>query len=219
MYNLYQFIAYFYIVIVLSILWSRDGFDEISRTTFRIVGPIMKCSQMLQYLEFLHSLVGYTKGSALFPFLQVTGRNFVLFAIINNEPRIQVMPVVFILFLVWASVELIRYPYYIGSLMNKEISLLTWLRYTVWIVLYPLGFLCEGTVLLRSVPFFEETKQFTVQLPNPWNFTFDMVAFMKIYMGFVLLPGIYLVMKHMTKLRAKKLQKPRIKNTRSKKLS
>lgn len=215
MYNLYQFIAYFYIVLVLSITLSRDGFTrEISKTTYKTVGPAMKCNQILQYLEFLNALVGYTKGSPLFPFLQVTGRNFVLFAIIHVESRIQEMPVVFVLFMVWSLVELIRYPYYIISLVKKEVPLLTWLRYTVWIVLYPLGFLCEGTVLLRSLPFFEETKRFTVEMPNKWNFTFDMVAFMKIYMGFILLPGLYIVMKHMTKLRTKKLKKPIIHRTK-----
>lgn len=214
MYNLYQFIAYFYIVLVLSIELSRDGFIEVSKSAYRTVGPAMKCSQILQYLEFLNALVGYTKGSPLFPFLQVTGRNFVLFAIINTESRIQEMPVVFILFMVWSMVELIRYPYYIISLVKKEIPFLTWLRYTVWIVLYPLGFFCEGTVLLRSLPFFEETKRFTMAMPNKWNFTFDMVTFMKIYMGFILLPGLYVVMNHMTKLRTKKLKKPTIHQTK-----
>lgn len=210
MYNLYQFIAYFYIVLVLSIIWSRDGLNEVSKTTYKTIGAMMRCSQALQYLEFLNALVGFTKGSPLFPFLQVTGRNVVLFAVIHSESRMQEMPVIFVLFLIWSTVELIRYPYYIISLLNKEVPLLTWLRYTIWIVLYPMGFLCEGTVLLRSLPYFEETKRFTVQMPNKWNFTFDMVAFMKIYMGFILLPGLYIVMKHMTKLRAKKLQRPNI---------
>lgn len=210
MYNLYQFIAYFYIVLVLSITFSRDGFNEVSKITYKTVGAAMRCSQALQYLEFFHALVGYTKGAALFPFLQVTGRNFILFAIIHAESRIQEMPVVFVLFMVWSIVELIRYPYYIISLVKKDIAGLTWLRYSVWIVLYPLGVLCEGTILLRSLSFFEETKRFTIEMPNKWNFTFDMVSFMKFYMGLVLLPGLYFVMKHMTKLRAKKLKKPRI---------
>lgn len=210
MYNAYQFIAYFYIVLVLSITLSRDGYSETSKIAYHTVGAAMRCSQTLQYLEFLNALVGFTKGSALFPFLQVTGRNFVLFAIVNAEPRIQVMPAVFLVFMIWSLVELIRYPYYVISLLKKEIPSLTWLRYTVWIILYPLGALCEGTILLRSVPFFEETKRYTIAMPNKWNFAFDMVTFMKIYMGLILLPGLYFVMKHMTKLREKKLKKPKI---------
>lgn len=210
MYNFYQFIGYFYIVLVLSISLSRDGFTEVSKITYKTVGAAMRCSQTLQYLEFLNALVGYTKGSPLFPFLQVTGRNFILFAIIHAETRIQEMPVVFALFMVWSLVELVRYPYYIIAILKKDIPTLTWLRYSIWIVLYPLGVLCEGTILLRSLPLFEETKRFTISLPNKWNFAFDMVSFMKIYMGFVLLPGLYVVMKHMTKLRANKLKKPTI---------
>lgn len=48
---------------------------------------------------------------------------------------------------------LLRYPYYIiriYSLGESTIAIiLTWLRYTVWIPLYPLGFFCEGIVILR----------------------------------------------------------------------
>lgn len=215
MYNLYQFIAYFYISLVLLIILSRDGFAGVSKVTYKTVGPVMKCSQALQYLEFLHALVGYTKGSPLFPFLQVTGRNFILFGIINAESRIHEMPVVFVLFMVWSLVEVIRYPYYLLSVLKKEIRLLTWLRYSIWIILYPLGFLCEGTVLIRSISFFEETKRFTIEMPNTWNFTFDMVALMKIHMTLTLPIGLVTVLTHMRKLRAKKLSTPNIRRIKS----
>lgn len=214
MYNLYQFIAYFYITLVLLITLSRDGFAGVSKVTYKTVGPVMRCSQAMQYLEFLHALVGYTKGSALFPFLQVTGRNFILFGIIHAESRIHEMPVVFVLFMVWSLVEVIRYPYYLISILKKEVALLTWLRYTIWIPLYPLGFLCEGTVLIRSISFFEETKRFTVEMPNKWNFTFDMVALMKIHMTLTLPIGLVLVLMHMRKLRTKKLATPNIRRAK-----
>lgn len=209
MYNLYQFIAYFYIFLVISIELNRDGLVEASKETFKTVGPAMKCSQILQYLECLHALVGYTKGSALFPFLQVSGRNLVLFGVINSEPRIQHKPIILCLFLVWSSVELIRYPYYIITLLKKEIQWLTWLRYSVWVILYPLGFMCEGLVLLISLSHFEESKRYTVALPNKWNFTFNMVNYLKMHMT-LMLPGLYIVMKHMQAQRSKKLKKPTV---------
>ena len=37
-----------------------------------------------------------------------------------------------------------RYPYYALSVINYEVKQLTWLRYTAWIPLYPIGFTCEG---------------------------------------------------------------------------
>ena len=45
------------------------------------------------------------------------------------------------------------------------------LRYTIWIPLYPIGFICEGVIALRNIPYFEETEQFSVLLPNRLTFT------------------------------------------------
>ena len=39
-------------------------------------------------------------------------------------------------------------------------------RYTIWVPLYPIGFICEGVIALRNIPYFEETEQFSIQLPN-----------------------------------------------------
>ena len=35
-------------------------------------------------------------------------------------------------------------------------------RYTLWIPLYPLGFICEGVIALRNIPYFEETDKYTL---------------------------------------------------------
>lgn len=68
-----------------------------------------------------------------------------------------------------------------------------------------MGTICEGIIILRNIPYFEETKRFTIELPNRWNFMFCMPTFMKIYLLILILPGIYLLMTHMSKARAKKL--------------
>ena len=41
-----------------------------------------------------------------------------------------------------------RYPFYMLSSINREIKLITWLRYTAWIPLYPMGFTFEGNIFL-----------------------------------------------------------------------
>lgn len=98
-----------------------------------------------------------------------------------------------------------RYPYYITLLYKKENGFLTWLRYTIWIPLYPLGFLCEGIVVLRSIVYLEETQKFTVSLPNPCNFTFHFPTFLRVYLLFFFVPGMYTLMSYMYKARSKKL--------------
>lgn len=44
-----------------------------------------------------------------------------------------------------------RYPYYMLRVYDVNVSIITWLRYTIWIPLYPFGFILEGVVILRWV--------------------------------------------------------------------
>ncbi|CAK9808848.1 Very-long-chain (3R)-3-hydroxyacyl-CoA dehydratase [Anthophora quadrimaculata] len=208
-YNLCQFVGFTYILIVMGIIYSRDGPASI-KETYRTVGNAMKFIQLLQFLEVLHSLFGYTKSSTLMSLVQVGGRIFILFTMIEAEPRMQTKPVVFYLFFVWSTVEVFRYPYYITQLLKIEISFLTWLRYTIWMPLYPLGFLCEGIMILRNIPYFEETQKFTVSLPNSWNFAFHFPSFLKIYLLIFCLPLIYMLMSRMNQMRYKKLCKSKL---------
>ncbi|XP_055922148.1 very-long-chain (3R)-3-hydroxyacyl-CoA dehydratase [Eupeodes corollae] len=203
-YNLCQFVGFTYVLLVMSVLYYRDGPDSMSKI-YETVGNPLKFCQLLQYLEVLHPIFGYTKGGPLIPFCQVTGRNFVLFVMLTLEPRMQTKPVVFYVFCIWALVEVVRYPYYITQMFESDIGLLTWLRYTIWIPLYPMGILCEGIIILRNIPYFEETKRLSVELPNKWNFAFDMPSFLKVYLIVLVLPGTYLLMTYMAKARAKKL--------------
>lgn len=205
-YNLFQFIGFMYILVVMGIRYSRDNADSMPGT-YEAVGNALKFIQLIQYLEVMHPIFGYTKGGALIPFLQVSGRNFVLFAMLEHEPRMMTKPVVFYLFVMWSLVEVVRYPYYLTQLFKFEIGLLTWLRYTIWIPLYPLGVLCEGIVILRNIPYFEETKRLSLEMPNKLNFAFHMPTFLYFYLTFLLFPGIILMMSHMQKVRAKKLGK------------
>ena len=47
-------------------------------------------------------------------------------------------------------IYLIRYPFYGLRAFNYELYAITWLRYNAWIVLYPLGFICEGQNIQKS---------------------------------------------------------------------
>ncbi|CAH0399555.1 unnamed protein product [Chilo suppressalis] len=207
LYNLFQFVGYTYILAVIGVRYAKLGYDSVA-DTYEHVGPAMKFVQLMQYLEVMHPMFGYTRGGVLTPFLQISGRAMVLFVNIEAEPRMQTKPVVFYLFIIWSTVEVIRYPFYITQLYKKEIGFLTWLRYSIWIILYPLGFLCESVVILRNIPYFEETQKFTVSMPNEWNFAFHMPSFLRFYLLSLAMAGVFL-MKHMYKLRTAKL-KPKI---------
>ncbi|XP_054288710.1 very-long-chain (3R)-3-hydroxyacyl-CoA dehydratase [Macrosteles quadrilineatus] len=204
LYNLSQFVFFTYIIIVMAIRYAKDGPDSMEGT-FDAVGNVLKFCQLIQFLEVMHPMFGYTRGSIMIPFIQVTARAVVLFAMIDAEPRMHKKPVVFYLFFIWSLVEVVRYPYYIVQLYKCRVDFLTWLRYSVWIPLYPLGILCEGIIILRNIPYFEETQRFSIAMPNSWNFTFHSPTAMKIYLLILFFPGMYAMMTHMYRARVKKI--------------
>uniref|UniRef100_T1IUT0 Very-long-chain (3R)-3-hydroxyacyl-CoA dehydratase n=1 Tax=Strigamia maritima TaxID=126957 RepID=T1IUT0_STRMM len=149
LYNLFHTFGYGFILVALIMSYSKQG-PESMKNAYQYVGWCMKLSQSLQVMDIVHRLLKYTKGSLKETVMQVGGRFIMLFVMIESEPRIQDKPVVFVL-----------YPYYMLRIYKYELSILTWLRYTIWIPLYPLGFLCEGAIILKNIPYFEETKKFT----------------------------------------------------------
>lgn len=199
-----MYIGFLYVLVVIGMRFLKDGVDSYEGT-YAAVGYIMVTLQLLQFMEVLHPIFGYTKTNIIMAFMQVFGRFMVICILIDPEPRMQTKPVIFYLFFVWSVIEITRYPYYITQIYNRENGLITWLRYTIWIPLYPLGFVCEGVIMLRSIPYFEETGKFSLSLPNSYNFAFSLPLIIRCYLLFLLLPGIYTLMSHMYKMRVKKL--------------
>jgi len=203
-YNFFMFCGFLYAFILMSKKYYEEEEKFLPRA-FATVGDIFKFLHLLMFLEVLHPLFGYTKGSILESFLQVTGRNIWILLLIGGEERMQTKPVVFYLFMTYSVIELVRYPYYMLRVYDIDLGLITWLRYTLWIPLYPLGFICEGVIALRDIPYFEETEKFSVGLPNKWNFAFYFPNVIRFYLLFGFFPMLYTQMWHMYGLRCKKL--------------
>ncbi|XP_018014075.1 very-long-chain (3R)-3-hydroxyacyl-CoA dehydratase 3-like [Hyalella azteca] len=206
LYNLWLFVGFLYIVVVLLMRYASFGAESLEGS-YKAVGWMMHLCFLTQFLEILHPIVGYTKGSPFEAIMQVCGRGVVFFCLIEAEPRMQTKPVVFFLFFVWSIIEVVRYPFYMLRVYNMELGLLTWLRYSLWIPLYPVGFMCEGIVILRSIPYVEETERFSVALPNSWNFAFHFPSLLRIYLLFFFLPAMYKMMNHMYNQRLKKFSR------------
>jgi len=203
-YNLFMFCGFLYVITIMVIRYMKEQ-EEFIPKAYETLGNIFKFLHLFMFLEVLNPLFGYTKGSVMEATIQVVGRNIWILCLIDGEERMQSKPVVFYLFATYSAIEVIRYPYYLLRVYDKEVGLLTWLRYTIWIPLYPMGFICEGVIALRDIPFFEETEKFSVLLPNKWNFGFYFPNVIRFYLLFGFFPMLYTQMWHMYNLRCKKL--------------
>eukprot|EP00111_Clytia_hemisphaerica_P014761 TCONS_00043509-protein len=98
------------------------------------------------------------------------------------EKRFHQDSVVFVLFIVWSFIEIIRYPFYLLGLYRYNNKVMTWLRYNIWIPLYPTGFTSEAIIMYRSIPFSLENKRMEYNMPNALNFQFSLRGFTILYL-------------------------------------
>lgn len=104
----------------------------------------------------------------------------------------------------WGIADMIRYSYYAfkEAGLNPYISL--WLRYTGFIILYPVGVASELSMVYLAYDTIKQEKLMTLEMPNPYNISF--IYYLVI--NFIVLmyaPGFYSLYTYMLKARKKYL--------------
>jgi len=107
-------------------------------------------------METIHAILGIVPGPAMPNFLQWAGRTNMILSVIRNVPPLQTSIPVAILLFAWTLSEVIRYPWYISHVLKFSPYWLTWLRYTAFIPLYPIGITCEVMTMYRALPVFQK---------------------------------------------------------------
>lgn len=57
--------------------------------------------------------------------------------------------------------------------MGLDLYVMKWLRYTGFIVLYPIGVGSELSLVWLAMPFIKSSKMWSIEMPNAWNFGFS----------------------------------------------
>lgn len=129
--NLFQFTGW---VLVLALAFNMPadfGSEYIHGAVY-----IARVVQIFQITDF------YTAGFSVERFFQILGRLSAVYLFIHycDLPS-------FLVLCVWSLSEIIRYLYY----FLKYLPLVEWLRYTAFLVLYPIGFGCEALLAQKSI--------------------------------------------------------------------
>lgn len=204
MYNLVQFLGFSWIFVNMSVRLFVFGQDSLF-DTFHAVGDMMNFCQILAIVEVINPLLGLVKTALVPAIIQVLGRIMILFVVLGSQAEMQNKAAVFAVFYLWSIIEMFRYPYYMLSCIGTEWKILTWIRYTIWIPLYPLGVIAEAVCVVQSIPHFEESGRFTAQLPNPLNISFSFTYFLQVYLIIMFL-GLFVNFRHLYKQRNKRLR-------------
>ena len=109
--------------------------------------------QLLSLLEIFHAYKKWNNSSPLLCFVQIAARLFILFftylliflTIFKKIPFFY--EVVYAMLLAWFIAEIIRYAYYVSDMFNVQGKLITWLRYSAFIICYPVGVVSEFFVM------------------------------------------------------------------------
>lgn len=110
--NLFHFICWAHIFVggllyTISLHYPIMNTDKI----LSILLIILKITQTLQYSDTILSFLKLTKGSGFSSFIQITGRNYIIWFILS--PKISTLTLVLI-FLNWSFADSVRYLYYLS---------------------------------------------------------------------------------------------------------
>jgi len=153
----------------------------------------LQFTQSLATLEIFHSLLGLVRSPLLTTGLQVSSRLFIVWGIAHVAPLTQTTFGFTMAALSWATVEPVRYLYYTLTLLYTSVTAipyaLTWLRYSLFMVLYPTGISGEIWCVLVALPWLaRHPRVLSVSMPNAWNFAFSYWWFCVVLLA-VYVPG------------------------------
>eukprot|EP01080_Neovahlkampfia_damariscottae_P002585 gene2585-3546_t len=118
---------------------------------------------------------------------------------------------VFLLVFCWSLTEMLRSLFYITKEINVNFYLLLFIRYSLFIILYPVGVISEIYLVISQMNLIFVKRPFSIFMPNDYNIAFD-----SYYFTFIFLFGYFyafpLLYKYMLKQRNSKLFKDKKKS-------
>ncbi|OJA09882.1 hypothetical protein AZE42_10391 [Rhizopogon vesiculosus] len=118
-------------------------------STFSALAPL----QSFAALEIIHVFLGLVRSPLPTTVIQVSSRLILVSGIVERFPHTHSSPLYTTMILAWALTEVPRYAYYTLSLAGCSVPIwLTWIRYSTFYILYPIGAGSEALVMLSTIP-------------------------------------------------------------------
>nr|XP_046913964.1 LOW QUALITY PROTEIN: very-long-chain (3R)-3-hydroxyacyl-CoA dehydratase hpo-8-like [Dermatophagoides farinae] len=195
-YNAVQFIGWAYglFLTIRFLLFSPERHNY--RLLWEHCSIIITIFQTYQLIEVFHAMIGFVRSNPVTTFTQIFSRLMLVWGILIPLSEARYSIGVPMLLIAWCIAECTRYAYYALNIYDAVPYICTWLRYTLFIVLYPIGVSGELFTTYAALRPIRQQKFLSFDLPNKLNFSFHYdvycIIFMLSYIHFF--PQLYLYM-------------------------
>lgn len=175
----------------LALFYARNG---TALGSWDVTGLSLTIFQTLQVVEIVHCIVGLVVTDPVVTFVQVYSRVMMLWMVLIPFTETRGSLGFAIALTAWSVAEITRYAFYALKAVDRVPFILTWARYTFFILLYPTGVAGELLILYVAQPFMKT---------HPLITRFDVyLMYLHLIPYVVLFPNLY---GHLLKQRKKAL--------------
>lgn len=167
-------------------------------------------AQSAALLELLHGLVGLVRSPITSTLPQIGSRLYLTWGTLWSFPEIQSHVLVTSLLISWSITEIIRYSFFgFKEAFGFYPPWLLWLRYSSFIIFYPIGISSEVGLIYIALPFIKASERYCIRMPNKWNLSID-YFYGAIFAMAIYVPGSPHLYTYMLGQRKKALSKSKI---------
>lgn len=171
---LYNFISAILWLVVLGrvlIFIPLVGFGNV----YGGLGQFTKWTQTLALLEIVHAAVGklffslckepklIAQGIVRAPIattaMQVASRLLLVWGVVDQFPHLAKSAGYSTMLIAWSVTEVVRYSYFVFNLSGYQPAFITWLRYNLFFVLYPMGISSECWMMYTAIKPAKKVRQ------------------------------------------------------------
>ncbi|CZS95929.1 related to protein tyrosine phosphatase-like protein (putative anti-phosphatase); pepino protein; pasticcino protein pas2 [Rhynchosporium agropyri] len=160
------------------------------------VGKFLKWTQSLALLEVVHAATGLVRAPVGTTAMQVASRLLLVWGVVDTFPYLAKSAGYSSMLIAWSVTEVVRYSYFVFTLSGYSPGFISWLRYNLFYVLYPLGISSECWLIYKAI---EPAKKIRMEL----GWLLQLILF-------VYVPGSYVLFTHMMAQRRKVMKGKRV---------
>ncbi|KAE9018335.1 hypothetical protein PR003_g13609 [Phytophthora rubi] len=205
----WAYVLYLTVTTVLKAHEAGQDLSQVAQSTWDVVSLPLKVVQTMAVMEIVHAAVGFVRSPLGSTLMQVSSRLWLVWAINVLCPASRYQFGFPLMVASWGLVEVPRYSFYALNLYNAVPGFLFFLRYHLFMVLYPSGVLGEVLCMVSSLSFLS-TGAYAIQLPNTHNVSISLYVVVVLVL-LVYIPGLPVMYSHMLTQRNRAYSKTKAK--------